>query len=205
VPLQNRVLPTGDIVSDPARGTVMGNRGGRLHGPDRRLGPTRWRSKAWICCALSFRGRHRRIMSPASYTELFFLDEAVALAVGHRPCAECRHAAWGAFRAAWAEAHGGPARAGQIDAALHAARIGQDRRQIRHAAPMDALPDGAFVRHDGWPCLVRADALRPFSPGGYGPPLPRPPGTAQVLTPAPTVAALASGYAPALHPSADAA
>jgi hypothetical protein len=142
-------------------------------------------------------------MSPAGYTELFFLDEAVALAAGHRPCAECRRTAWEAFCAAWKAAHGGPARAPALDAALHAARVGRGRRQIRHTAPVETLPDGAFALHAGRPCLVRGDAVLPFAPGGYGAALPRPSGSVEVLTPAPTVAALAAGYAPALHPSCD--
>ena len=88
-PLQNRVTPFGDIAAVSARGGMMGNRGGRLHGPERRLGRRRWASRAWICCELAFRGRQRVVMGE-SYTELFFLDEAVALAAGHRPCFECR-------------------------------------------------------------------------------------------------------------------
>jgi len=89
VPLQNRVSPFGELVATPARGTMMGNRGGRLHLDDRTLGSRRWASKQWICCVLSFHGRHRDVWG-ASYTELFFLDEVTAFAAGHRPCFECR-------------------------------------------------------------------------------------------------------------------
>ena len=113
--LQNRVTPRGEITAHPARGTMMGNRGGRLHDEARRLGARRWVSRAWICCVIAFRGRRRRVMG-AGYTELFFLDEAVALAAGHRPCAECRCAAFDAFREAWGEAHG-PVRAPGISTA----------------------------------------------------------------------------------------
>ena len=88
-PLQNRVLPTGEIVADPARGLFMGNRG-CLHGSDRRLGGVRWRSKLWICCTLVWRNVRRDPMPPGRWTALFFLDEATALAAGHRPCAYCR-------------------------------------------------------------------------------------------------------------------
>ena len=91
MPLQNRVTPTGEIVADPGRGLLMGNRG-CLHGPDRRLGVARWRSKLWICCVLDWKGVRRDPMPPGRWTALFFLDEATALAAGHRPCAYCRRA-----------------------------------------------------------------------------------------------------------------
>ena len=197
--LQNRVTPRGEIVAHPARGTMMGNRGGRLRDEGRRLGARRWASKAWICCVLSFRGRRREVMGPG-YTELFFLDEAVALAAGHRPCFECRRAAAEAFAAAWAEAQG-PAHVPEIDAALHAARLQRDRRLVTVRMAMPAVPDGAFVEADG-PALVLGDALLPWRPEGYGGPLRRPEGVAEVLTPAPTIEALRAGYAPDLHPSA---
>jgi hypothetical protein len=199
--LQNRVLPTGEIVADPARGLFMGNRG-ILHDGERRLGTARWRHKAWICCVLSFKGRRRVPMSPGAYTELFFLDEAVALAAGHRPCAECRRADFNRFRAAWARATGETASAPAMDATLHAARVTRARAQVRHEAELSTLPDGAFVLNGGAPCLVHGGALLPFSPGGYGAPLPRPGGAATVLTPRPLVDALRAGYAPALHHSA---
>jgi hypothetical protein len=38
------------------------------------------------------------VMSEGRYTELFFLDEAVAFAAGHRPCAECRRERFNAFK-----------------------------------------------------------------------------------------------------------
>jgi hypothetical protein len=142
-------------------------------------------------------------MAPNRYTELFFLDEAVALAAGHRPCAECRRAAYEAFRAAWTEA-GLPGRlAGEIDRELHAARVTRGRAQVTHAADMGTLPDGSFVLLDGVPVLVLGPTLRPFAPGGYRPPRPRPAsGPLTVLTPAPLVAVLRAGYRPVLHPSA---
>lgn len=199
--LQNRVLPDGEIVALPLRGTLMGNRG-ILHGPDRSLGAARWRHRNWVSCALSFKGRRRTPMSPGRYTELFFLDEAVALAAGHRPCAECRRADWLRFLDAWERAHGERPSAPALDAALHAARVERgSRRQRRHAAPWDALPDGTFALSGGVPGLVRGARLHPFGPEGYLPALPRPQGgEALVLTPAPTVAALRAGYVAALHP-----
>jgi hypothetical protein len=83
--LQNRVTPFGEFIATLARGTMMGNRGGRLHGAQRQLGTRRWASKQWICCKLDFSDRHRTVWGDG-YTELFFLDEVTAFAAGHRPC-----------------------------------------------------------------------------------------------------------------------
>lgn len=98
---QNRVLPTGEVVAIPDRGLFMGNRG-ILHDTEGRLGGARWKHPHWITCRLTINGRKRTLMAPGRYTELFFLDEAVACAAGHRPCAECRRAEWLTFRAIWA-------------------------------------------------------------------------------------------------------
>jgi hypothetical protein len=95
VPLRNRVAPSGEILATAARGTFMGNRG-ILHDENRRI-VRQSRSDAWLICLLDFRGRRRQVMSPGTYTELFFLDEAVALAAGHRPCGECRRTHHRAF------------------------------------------------------------------------------------------------------------
>eukprot|EP01034_Spumella_vulgaris_P042662 gene42663-52921_t len=105
-PLRNRVDPFGDIAAHPARGLLMGNRGGRIHDPHTRtLTGRAWVSRQWICCALTFRDRRRAVMGEG-YTELFFLDEVVAFAAGHRPCFQCRRVAAEAFSAAWAKAEG---------------------------------------------------------------------------------------------------
>jgi hypothetical protein len=195
-------MPTGEIVADPGyRGGFMGNRG-ILHDGGQRLGTARWRHKAWVCCALSFKGRHRTVMQPGQYTELFFLDEAVALAAGHRPCAECRRAGYNRFRDAWAVAHGALPRAPGIDAVLHPARVTRTRAQVQHVAEAGTLPDGAFVLWNAVPCLIRHGQALPFGPTGYRAARGRPTGRMTVLTPAPTVAVLAAGYRPALHVSA---
>ena len=196
---QNRVWPTGEVVAHPARGLFMGNRG-CLHDAEGRLGAARWRHRAWITCALSFKGRRRDLMAPGRYTELFFLDEAVAAAAGHRPCAECRRPAWAAFTAAWATCFG-PMRAPEIDRALHAARV-KDRVQRRHLAGGTALPDGAMVLIDGAAHLIwQGKALR-WQPEGYGKATPIPRGPVTVLTPEPIIATLRAGWQPVLHPSA---
>jgi hypothetical protein len=204
--LQNRVLPDGDIVALPARGTLTGNRG-VLHDADQRLGPARWRHRTWVCCELAFRGRRRPLMQPGRYTELFFLDEAVALAAGHRPCGECRRADHLAFRAAWGRAFGAEAPAAEIDRQLHAARVVPRRRGLAtHDAPLADLPDGCFIREGSHCLLVMGDRLLPFAPEGYGPPRPRAGDrTVTVLTPAPLVAVLRAGYRPRLHPTGRAA
>lgn len=202
MPLQNRVLPTGEIVADPARGTFMGNRTGQLHDADRRLGSRRWTGPMWITCRLDFRGRHRSVMSPGHYTELFFLDEAVAFAAGHRPCAECRRADYLRFRAAFDAVHGDVGSATGMDRILHAARVTRARRQITHEADFDSLADGSFVTLQGESWLVLDNMILRYTPAAYVERRPRPTGRVTVLTPVPTVASLAAGYRPAIHESA---
>lgn len=210
MPLQNRVTPFGEIVAHPARGLFMGNRG-VLHDGKKRLGAARWRMPHWVTCVLEFKGRRRALMTPRRYTELFFLDEAVALAAGHRPCAECRRADYNRFRAAFADAHGlhragGRVYAREMDGVLHPARVERGTRaQIRYRHDMSGLPDGTFVRLDEAPdtaFLVLGERLFPYAFDRYGPARPRPSGAVTVLTPAPSVAVLAAGYRPVLHPSA---
>lgn len=201
--LQNRVTPAGEIVFDPGRGLLMGNRG-CLHGPDRRLGVARWRSKAWICCVLDWKGVQREPMPVGRWTALFFLDEATALAAGHRPCAYCRRADFLAFAGAWRRA-GGLAvrpRAAEMDVRLHAERVdSRSRRKLTRAASAGRLPDGVMVRQDGVTGLLLGGDVRPWSFCGYGDPVPVGE-RVELLTPPATVAAIAAGYRPMLHPSA---
>jgi len=204
-PLQNRVTPTGEIVADPGRGTMMGNRG-CLHAPDRTLGKARWRSKLWIACVLEWKNVRRDPMPPGRWTALFFLDEATAFAAGHRPCAYCRRADYVRFGDAWIAAHAlaERPRAGELDAQLHRERVDpRTRRQATRPASFGALPDGAMVRHAGRPALVLGPHLLPWSFAGYGPPIAVPRGAdVELLTPPSTVAAIAAGYRPKLHPTA---
>lgn len=202
MPLRNRVTPAGEIVAEPWRGALMGNRG-ILHDAGRRLGRSRWRHKAWIACVLAFRGRHRAVMAPGRYTELFFWDEACALAAGHRPCWECRRADARRFRDAWEEAGLPGPGAGAMDATLHAARVTRDRRQVTHEARLAELPDGVFLTTpdaSGAPLLRWQGRLWRWSGAGYADTGPAGPGTVRVLTPAPTVAAIRAGYAPQVRP-----
>lgn len=192
MPLQNRVTPLGELVATSERGLVFGNRG-RLHDDERRIRRTH-DGRRWIACRLEFRGRYHGAMPANRYTGLFFLDDATALAAGHRPCAECRNADYRSFlgltRASGAD---------ELDRRLH------DERGRTRDAELDELPDGAFVLRDGAPWLVLGRELLRWTPGGYTERRPRPLGRAEVVTPATTVAVLDAGWRgsePFLHPTA---
>ena len=146
MPLQNRVTPSGDIIATPHRGLFTGNRG-IIHDPATKTLTRRWASQAWLTCVCEFRGRRRKVMGGRSWTELFFLDEATALAAGHRPCFYCRRDDANRFRAAW-EAGNGVAGvlAREIDAVLHRERLdGGAKRLHPLPMPLEKLPDGAMV------------------------------------------------------------
>jgi hypothetical protein len=211
MPLQNRVTPFGEVVAVPERGAWMGNRGGCFHTPDRRLARRRWVSKRWLVCRLEFRGRRRTVMTPGRYTELFFLDEATALAAGHRPCRECRRADHERFKEAWLR---GNAAAGltaassidAIDAVLHRERVTPEGAKGTYAARLGELPDGALIALPSAPgeaFLVAGRRLWRWSFGGYTDAVPRrPTAGVSVLTPRSTVRAIAAGYTPQWHRSA---
>jgi hypothetical protein len=204
-PLQNRVTPFGEIVAVRARGTLMGNRG-IIHDPStRQLLTRRWQHRAWICCVLDFKNYQHPIMGASAYTELFFLDEATALAAGHRPCAYCRRDAFNAFKRAWSAATGGSEpRAPDIDRRLHGERVTRKREKITFTAPLADLPDATFVEIDEHAYLLKGKRLWRWDAEGYGKPAAlNGPTEVHVLTPFSTVAVLQAGYAPQLHPSAD--
>ncbi|NNL18329.1 MAG: hypothetical protein HKP37_06270 [Boseongicola sp.] len=198
MPHQNRVLATGEIIKHPSRGLFMGNRG-ILHDEVQSLGRARWRHKAWVTCVLKHKDWHRQIMQPGHYTELFFLDEAVAFAAGHRPCALCRRADYCAFVDALD--HKGSAK--DLDRALHAARvIPRSTNHLRYTADIKTLPSGTVIWREA-PYLITDTSIRQIHPDGYAAPTSRPTsGQADVLTPSVTVKALAAGYRPHLHESA---
>jgi hypothetical protein len=212
MPLQNRVTPEGEIIATSYRGLLMGNRGGAFHAADKKLGARRWATKQWIACVLEFKGRHREVMQPNRYTELFFLDEATALAAGHRPCFECRRADADRFAELWAVTHGRSAeraRAPAMDDVLHDERIDRERRKATFVARRADTPSGAFVRYaqdcaPARPYLIVGNNLLAWGPAGYTA-LVSPSGIAEeveVLTPPSIVAVLSAGYRPMLHPSA---
>jgi hypothetical protein len=204
MPLQNRVDPFGNLIRSVARGTMMGNRGGALHNADREI-LRRYKSRRWITCVLEFRGRYRVVMSPNRYTELFFLDEAVAFAAGHRPCAECRRERYNAFKGAWQLAHrlDKPPFAEEMDVELHRARIGADKEKVTYEAVLRDLPDGCLVHIDGSAYLVLGESLLLWSPSGYTRRDRRPRNlVVTVLTPKPIVACFRKGYRPEVHETA---
>ena len=201
-PLQHRVLPTGDIVAVPSRGMFTGNRGA-LALVNGRMGPSRWKHQHWIICALAHpKGRYHGPQPARGWTPLFFLDEAVGMAAGHRPCAYCRPDAYRAFKLAWAPATGQTVDHKELDKCLHQNRVDRARNQIRHEAMMGTLPNGSFVLHENTPHLIKDDHLLPFQTTGYEPQIRRPSGKATVLTPQPLIEVLRAGYSPILHDTA---
>jgi hypothetical protein len=209
MPLRNRVTPFGELISDPARGLVYGNRG-CLHDAagDIRRG---YAVRRWIACRLEFKGRRRSpLMVPGRYTELFFLDEATALAAGHRPCAECRREDYNRFSELWSALHPRAVGADAIDDVLHAERFDRHtRRPRRHELAFSDLPDGTFVVADETAWLVLGDELLEWTSAGYVAARRARPrgGTAVVLTPPSLVEILRAGWrgaVPLMHPTASA-
>ena len=204
MPLQNRVLPNGEIVATSARGTLMGNRG-LLHNDQKEV-VRPFRLKAWITCALEFKGRKRQLMSPGTYTELFFLDEVTALAAGHRPCAECRRQRFNAFKKAWQKAHSSSSMTGlkvaNIDIVLHQQRLDPAGRKLTWRARLQDLPVGTMIQlEDSW-YAIHGSGVWEWTIDGYGSAAHLSPHTeVEVLTPAAIVAALRSGYLPLFHAS----
>jgi hypothetical protein len=200
MPLQNRVDPFGELLTTPARGLLMGNRGGRFHRDDKTVGQRRWVSRQWICCRLEFNDRHRKVWDDG-YTELFFLDEVTALAAGHRPCFECRRKDAENFAALFSGKRK-RASAPAMDIALGAERLdGKIKRS--HRRKIDGLPDGAMIALDGEAYALRGKRLLRWTPSGYVGAKPRPRKVAvDVLTPPSIVAVLKAGYSPLWHPSA---
>jgi hypothetical protein len=198
VPLQNRVTPFGELIADPGRGLVYGNRG-CLHDEYGRI-RRRYAVKRWIACRLRFRGWHREpLMRPGRFTELFFLDEATAFAAGHRPCALCRREDYVRLVEIWRGLHPGPSNADAM------AEPGT-RAQRHHRAPIEELPDGTFVLRSGGAYLVLGPSLLRWTNAGYAERASRPAGgIATVITPPTLVGVLGAERAPVvpfLHPTA---
>ena len=210
-PRRNRVTPYGELIAVPDRGMFWGNRGVLVDDAGELARYSRGR--AWMICLLRYKGIRRVQWTPRRLTELYFLDEATALAAGHRPCGECRYRDYQAFKLCWSLAFGGGVPSvHDVDARLHQDRLvasGPGSRRDRYAgasvrrtylAPTASLPAGTMVSVDGSPWLVRGEDLLRWTPGGY---------TerralsslkdAVVLTPRATVAVLAAGYQPVLH------
>jgi hypothetical protein len=200
---QNRVTPYGELIAVPDRGMFWGNRGVLV---DRQGRLARYsRGLTWAICVLEYKGRRRQQWSPGRLTELFFLDEATGLAAGHRPCGECRYRDYQAFKRAWAQwAPGGLPGVQAIDSRLHADRLSAPGMRRTYQAELPGLPDGTMIELGGAPWLVYGGGLLAWTPGGYvdrhaGAPA----SPVTVITPRATVATLAAGYRPVLHPTAD--
>jgi len=203
MPLQNRVTPSGEIIATQHRGMFTGNRG-IIHDPaTKTLLRKRWSSPAWLTCVCDFRGRRREVMATRSWTELFFLDEATALAAGHRPCFYCRRDDANRFRAAWEAGNGAhDLHASEIDAQLHRERLDHGKKRLHPLpAPAEMLPEGTMVQAGNQSFLIAQGRGLPWSPAGYGAPCAMPDST-MLLTPPSTMRALQAGYQVVLHPSA---
>jgi len=207
MPRRNRVTPFSTLIATSARGTLTGNRG-CLHDDHEQI-RRQFQGKRWIICLLDFKGRKRSIMTPGKYTELFFLDEATALAAGHRPCAECQRERFNLFRETWAKAN--PKMAGTprpaattLDAILHQERVATSSQAHRFCNSIENLPDGAFVTDDEQNAyLVRKNQLLRWGPAGYEqPPVRSIRYPVRVLTPASVVRTLTAGYPVSIHSSA---
>ena len=198
--LQNRVDPRGDLIKTEARGHWTGNRG-VLHDENKTIRRP-FRLKAWITCRLEFKGRKRSIMAPNRWTELFFLDESTAFAAGHRPCFECRREDADRFKYFWLRSnpeYGFHKKTpiSEIDEILHKERIGRDRSKQVFKEDPRRLPDGSFVLVAQQPFLILRQQLYPWSPAGYGRPIPLPAtDKVTVLTPRSIVNTFSAGYIP---------
>jgi len=206
MPRQNRVTPFSDIVAVSARGTLTGNRG-CLH-DDRQIIRRQFQGMRWIICLLEFKGRRRALMTPGHYTELFFLDEATALAAGHRPCAECQRERFTRFRDLWASANPELAGASRpaatvMDVAIHRERTAPIDHGSRSCHSIEQMPDGVFVTDDDRTAyLILAGEVLRWSPGGYERRTASLQYPVRVLTPLSIVRTLAAGYAADIHRSA---
>ena len=204
--LRNRVTPFSELVADPARGLVYGNRG-CLHDADGEI-RRRYAVKRWIACRLEFRGWKRtRLLQPGRFTELFFLDEATAFAAGHRPCALCRYEDYRSFVTIWHKLHPGD-EPGPTRSTPACTRSGWIRPRVGSAA----------TRHRSRPCrtgrsssdgdaafLVLGDRAAAVDARRIHDEHHAAARAASVLTPPSLVAVLAAGWdgaVPLLHPSA---
>lgn len=154
MPSQNRVTPFGKIVAISAKGSMMGNRG-CLHSAEGDI-TKQWVRKAWVTCLLKYNNRHRQVMAPGQYTELFFLDEATALAAGHRPCGTCQKSRYSEFKSLWVKSNTNfssePVTSiGQIDEYLHKERYASKGTNEFVKESLDQLPEGCFVVRENGP------------------------------------------------------
>lgn len=204
MPKQNRVTPFGELIANPARGTLMGNRG-CLHDKDGMV-MRRSARQQWVTCLLEFNGRQRQVMSPGQYTELFFLDEATAFAAGHRPCATCQRDRFKEFKSAWGRATvNSDVALSQIDDVLQSQRLASRGAGGMWRTKLADLPDGVMVvrvENPGSALLYWHGSLFPWTPSGYlGALAPIAGETVAVITPQAVCASFATGLLPKVHSS----
>ena len=197
--LQNRVDPLGRFIQTSARGSWMGNRG-VIHN-DKQITKL-FKHKAWIICALEFKGRKRTVMTPGRWTELFFLDEATAFAAGHRPCFECRKDDAQRFKSCWIK--GNPkynfsmkTSIRQIDEIIHRDRIDSEKKKVTHPCISSDIPEGTFIWMKDDPYVFAKGRLHRWTAFGYEDSMavPNSP-TLTMLTPHSIVNAFRAGYTP---------
>jgi len=199
--LQNRVDPKGEFIMTSARGAWMGNRG-VIH-KDKQIIKA-FKHKAWIICALEFKGRKRSVMMPDRWTELFFLDEATAFAAGHRPCFECRKEDAQRFKSC--SITGNPqyhfdrkTSINLIDEVIHRERIDGNKKKVTHQRIASDLPDGTFVLINNEAYVLSHGKLHHWMPFGYTDTMVIPDSPLTILTPPSVVNAFRAGYAPQIR------
>jgi len=192
MPLQNRVNPYGEICFSEFRGNLMGNRG-CLHNAQQQI-VRPYQLKRWIICVLSFKQRKRPLMRNGLYTELFFWDEASALASGHRPCAECQRERNQEFKKMWQEANSElNAGLSDIDNFLHEERQNANKPYFR----INELPGGVFVEYSEKPFLVFENKLFEWTFNGYLSAIDPPQNmTFKALTPVSIIKTIQYGFRP---------
>ena len=210
MPRLNRVDPFGDLHAISPRGMFTGNRGCLVD---------EWGSlrrhhvgSLWIICETKYKDWEHPLDSVGTWTPLFFLDDAVGLAAGHRPCGLCRRKDYLSYRAATTKSSGLEGlRAPDLNRMLAAERLRRGRGlerasdRITWTASIDDLPSGTVIvdaaGDDSY--LLGPDRLQRFTFAGWEPPIPRPAGIdVGVLTPPTSVAAITAGFVPSLHPTA---
>jgi hypothetical protein len=201
MPLQNRVNPYGEICFSENRGTFTGNRGVIHNGKQQIV--RHFKVKRWIVCLLKYKHYQRKVMTPNRWTELFFLDEATALAAGHRPCTFCQRQRSLEFREHWVSANQeffgiSDIKVDAIDNILHEERMSVEKPFL----PINELPDGVFVEFQEKPFLIFNEQLFEWSFGGYAAPIVKPENVViKLITPLSTVRAIKNGFQPIMFKS----
>lgn len=198
--LNRFITPAGEfIVPQSKSGAWMGNRGA-LRIVDGKITGTLWSGSSWIYCTTE---EGTSGPNTCKYTKLFFLDEATALAAGHRPCWECLRPQFYKFKTAWFKGNsyrnlGDKETVAVMDGELDKERINKDRTgKGTFTTNLGNLHDGVMVRRDNQSWLIWQGSLWMWAPGGYGQPSSIAPDIeVDVLTPRSTCNAIKEGYVP---------